>query len=149
MNDAHLHLALNHFPILGTLFGTILLGLGVFGKNKSFLNAGLITLFVIAVITIPAYISGEGAEEIVEELGVDHDIIHEHEEAAETAVLLMDALGLLALVSFFFSRKTFNRPARILTIVTFVLGLIVFGLMLRVGGSGGEIRHTEIREAVQ
>jgi cell division protein FtsW (lipid II flippase) len=149
MNDAQIHLALNHFPILGTLFGTVLLGIGVFGKNKSLLDTGLIILFLMALITIPVYLSGEGAEEIVEELGVDHDIIHEHEEIAESAVWFMDGLGLLALVSFFFTRRTLNRPARILTIVTFVMGIVVLGLMFRVGGSGGEIRHTEIREAVQ
>lgn len=149
MNDAQLHLALNHFPILGTLFGTILLGFGLFGKNSSLLKAGLITLFIMAVMTVPVYLTGEGAEEIVEELGVDHDIIHEHEEIAETAVLFTDTLGLLALISFFLSQKTFNRPARILTIVTFVMGVIVFVFMLQVGGSGGEIRHTELREASQ
>ena len=149
MNDAQIHLALNHFPILGSLFGTILLGFGLFGKNKSLLNAGLITLFIITLMTIPVYLSGEGAEDIVEELGVDHDIIHEHEEIAEAAGWLMDTLGLLALISFFLSQKTFNRPARILTIVTFVMGIIVFGFMLQVGGTGGEIRHTELREASQ
>lgn len=149
MNDAQLHLALNHFPILGTLFGTVLLGIGVFGKNKSLLDTGLIILFLMALITIPVYLSGEGAEEIVEELGVDHDTIHAHEEIAESAVWFMDGLGLLALVSFFFTRRALNGPARILTIVTFVLGIVVLGLMFRVGGSGGEIRHTEIREATQ
>ncbi|MEM9674695.1 MAG: hypothetical protein AAF992_19025, partial [Bacteroidota bacterium] len=70
MNDAQIHLALNHFPILGTLFGTVILGFGVFRKNKSLLDTGLIILFLMTLITIPVYISGEGAEEIVEELGV-------------------------------------------------------------------------------
>ncbi|MGD1890056.1 MAG: hypothetical protein ACFB15_05580 [Cyclobacteriaceae bacterium] len=149
MNDAQIHLALNHFPILGTLFGTVILGFGVFKKNKSLLDTGLIILFLMTLITIPVYISGEGAEEIVEELGVEHEIIHEHQEIAESAVWFMDGLGLLALISFFFTRQTLNGPGRLLTIVTFVLGLIVIGLMFRVGGSGGEIRHTEIREASQ
>ncbi|MEO0332049.1 MAG: hypothetical protein AAF223_10235, partial [Bacteroidota bacterium] len=67
MNDAQIHLALNHFPIIGTLFGTVLLGIGVFGKNKSLLNTGLIILILMTLITIPVYLSGEGAEEIVEE----------------------------------------------------------------------------------
>ena len=146
MNDAQLHLALNHFPIIGTLFGTVLLGIGLFGKNKSLLDAGLIILFLMALVTIPVYLSGEGAEEIVEEIGVDHDIIHEHEEVAEAAVWFMDGLGLLALVSYFFTRNALNRPARILSIATFVLGIVVIILMGKVASSGGEIRHTEIRQ---
>ncbi|WKN41750.1 hypothetical protein [Tunicatimonas pelagia] len=147
MNDAQIHLALNHFPIIGTLFGTVLLGIGVFGKNKSLLNTGLIILILMTLVTIPVYLSGEGAEEIVEELGIDHDIIHRHEEIAETAVWFMDGLGLLALASFFFTRKTIYGPGRLLSIVTFVLGIVVLGLMFRVGSSGGEIRHTEIRNS--
>ncbi|MEM8967517.1 MAG: hypothetical protein AAGE93_13945 [Bacteroidota bacterium] len=145
MNDAQIHLALNHFPIIGTLFGTVLLGIGVFGKNKSLLNTGLIILILMTLITIPVYLSGEGAEEIVEEIGIDHDVIHEHEEIAEIAVWFMDGLGLLALASFFFTRKTIYGLGRLLSIATLVLSIIVLGFMFRVGSSGGEIRHTEIR----
>ncbi|MGB3588726.1 MAG: hypothetical protein WBA23_19420 [Tunicatimonas sp.] len=50
MNDVQIHLALNHFPIIGTLFGTVLLGVGILGKNKSLLNAGLIILFLMALV---------------------------------------------------------------------------------------------------
>ncbi len=146
MNDVQIHLALNHFPIIGTLFGTVLLGVGILGKNKSLLNAGLIILFLMALVTIPVYLSGEGAEGVVEELGIDHNVIHEHEEAAELAVWFMDGLGLIALVSFFFTRNTIHGPGRLLSIITFVLGIVVLGLMSRVGSSGGEIRHSEIHQ---
>lgn len=148
MNDAQLHLILNHYPILGTLFGVLLAAYGFFAKNKSILHAGLVTLFVAALIAIPTYLTGEGAEEIVEELGVDHDVIHAHEEAAELAVWLMMGLGLLSAATFFLSLRASmnNSTIRILYIVTLVAGLAVFGYMARVGGLGGKIRHTEVRE---
>ncbi len=148
MNDAHLHLLLNHYPIVGTLFGVIFLGYGLFARNKSLLHAGLLTLFVMALLAIPTQLTGEGAEEIVEELGVDHDVIHEHEEAAELAIWFMAGLGVLALVTLLISRRTSGRATvlRGLYIATLLLSIVVFGLMARVGGLGGEIRHTEIRE---
>ena len=148
MNDAQLHLILNHYPILGTLFGVILVAYGFFSKNKSILHTGLVTLFLAALFAIPTYLTGEGAEEIVEELGVDHDVIHEHEEAAELAIWLMAGLGLLSAATFFLSLRASmnNSTIRILYIVTLVAGLAVFGYMTRVGGLGGQIRHTEVRE---
>ncbi len=148
MNDAHLHLLLNHYPIIGTLFGVLFLAYGLFAKNKSLLQAGLVTLFVMALLTIPTQLTGEGAEEIIEELGVDHDVIHEHEKAAELASWFMAGLGALALVTLLISRRTSGRAIvlRGLYIATLVLGIVIFGLMARVGGLGGEIRHTEIKE---
>ena len=148
MNEAHLHLLLNHFPIIGTLFGVLLLAYGLFAKNKSILHAGLLTLFLMAVMAIPTQLTGEGAEEIVERLGVDHDVIHEHEEAAGLAIWFMTGLGLLALATLFISRRTSGRETilRGLYIATLVLSVVVFVMMARVGSLGGEIRHTEVRD---
>jgi putative effector of murein hydrolase LrgA (UPF0299 family) len=35
MNDAHLHLIVNHFPIMGTILGLGILIVGLFLKNIS------------------------------------------------------------------------------------------------------------------
>ena len=148
MNEAHLHLLLNHFPIIGTLFGVVFLAYGFFMKNKSLLHAGLLTLFLMALLAIPTQLTGEGAEEAVEELGVDHDVIHEHEEAAELAIWFMSGLGLLALATLLISRRTSGRDTVLqgLYVATLILSVVVFVMMARVGNLGGEIRHTEVRE---
>ena len=148
MNEAHLHLLLNHFPIIGTLFGVVFLGYGLFAKNKSILHAGLLILFLMALLAIPTQLTGGGAEEIVERLGVDHDVIHEHEEAAEVAIWFMAGLGVLSLVTLLISRRTSGRDSvlRILYIATLVFSVVVFVMMARVGNLGGEIRHTEVRD---
>ena len=38
MNDAHLHLVVNHFPIIGTIFGLGLLIAGLIFKNQTLKN---------------------------------------------------------------------------------------------------------------
>ncbi len=68
VNVAHLHLVLNHFPIIGVILTLPWLAYALFFKNASILRASLITLVAIALITIPVYLSGEGAEDIVEKL---------------------------------------------------------------------------------
>jgi uncharacterized membrane protein len=146
MNPAHFHLLLNHIPILGSLFGTILLAIGLIKKDKSLLNAGLLTLVIVSIVAIPAFLSGEGAEEVVEKMpDMSHDIIHEHEEIAEKAIWLMELVGLGSLIAFFLHLK--EHPLRhAVTIAVLVLAVANFGVMAKVGNTGGEIRHTEIRK---
>lgn len=147
MDATHLHLVLNHFPILGTLFGMGLLAYGIFGKNKSIQKAALVLFVIVSLISIPAFLTGEGAEETVEHLpGVSESLISEHEELAEKAIWLMGILGALSLLNLFFSIKH-KSGAKILSIITLVVSLATFGVMVQVGNLGGQIRHTEIQKA--
>ena len=89
--------------------------------------------------------TGEGAEEIVEELGISHDIIHEHEELAETFMKILYGLGILSILGLIANLKKHSKAA----IVSYVVLVLAIGsaiLSKNVGTSGGEIRHTEIRE---
>jgi len=89
--------------------------------------------------------TGEGAEEMVEELpGVGHEIIHEHEEIAEKLALVLYALGLVSIVGWYLNVKE-NAKAKWVTIAALVLSIAGVLLGKATGTSGGEIRHTEIR----
>ncbi len=148
MNAAHLHLILNHIPVLGSLFGLILLLFGIFRRSNLLVNVALITFLISAAVTLPVDWTGEEAEEILEEMGVDHDIIHEHEEAAELSILLMLVLGGVALTTLLF-RAWRHQMGGWLTYLTLVLGMVVFGVMARTANTGGQIRHPEIRPGFQ
>lgn len=93
--------------------------------------------------------TGDKAEHAVEEMaGFSHDYIHEHEEAAELFMKPIYLLGLLSIFGLVGISK--NRKSE--KIVSFcVLGIAAICLFLskEVGTSGGEIRHTEIRENAQ
>ncbi|HBK82435.1 MAG TPA: hypothetical protein DDZ41_02375 [Flavobacterium sp.] len=90
-------------------------------------------------------ITGEGAEEIVEELGISHSIIHEHEEFAETFIKVLYALGIFSILGLYFQIKKHSKTslASYIVLLTSVVSVILSTL---VGTSGGEIRHTEIRK---
>jgi hypothetical protein len=146
MNEAHLHLLTNHFPIVGTIFSTLLLGYALIFKNITIKNTALTIFVITGLLSIPAYTSGEGAEEILKSIGQDnHHFINEHQELAETGMLLCVSIALLSL-GLLLMRKNPKRYFRILTFIVLLGGIINSSLMLVVGNTGGEIRHTEIRE---
>ena len=143
MNAAYVHLTLNHVPILGVVFALPLLGFGLLRRNPTLLRAGWVTLVAVALVAIPVYLSGERAEEIVEdEPGVSHDAIEAHEEIALFGLIGAEALGLLALAGLFLSRRAAGVP-RWLPLGSFVLGLALAGLMTAVAYRGGLINHPE------
>lgn len=145
MNGAHLHLLLNHTPILGSLFGLVLLLVALLRRQPVLLKAGLVTLLVAAALAIPANMSGEEAEEVVEHYpGVTRGLIHAHEEAAELALWALELTGALAMLSLLLLARGHARAA-LLTRLTLAGAFISFGLMARAGSLGGQIMHPETR----
>ncbi len=145
MNDAHLHLIFNHFPIIVPIIGMLILVVGFFTSSDVVKRTALGVFILGAMLTFPAMYTGEGAEDIAEKLpAVTEQLIHEHEEKAEILAIVNYALGLISLLGFWASwkRKYF---ANYIAIAVLCLGLagLYFGKMT--GTSGGEIRHTEIR----
>ncbi|HEX9782951.1 MAG TPA: hypothetical protein VGA56_09525, partial [Opitutaceae bacterium] len=105
MNVAHLHLILNHVPVLGTAFGLGLLTFALWRKSEEVKKAALGLFVISALLAIPVYFTGEPAEEIVEELpDVSHANIEEHEEAAEVAFIGVLMLGVAALTKLIWRR---------------------------------------------
>ncbi|HQR35350.1 MAG TPA: hypothetical protein PLK30_21600 [Blastocatellia bacterium] len=145
MNGAHWHLFLNHLPVLGTFFGILLL-LFAWAKNSNEIKRVSLGVFVLTAISaIPAYLTGEPAEEVANRLpGVTHALIEHHEEAALIALSAAVAAGVVALAGLFLSRKAKPLPVWLM-LATLFLALATGGLMLRTANLGGEIRHTEIR----
>lgn len=145
MNGAHWHLLLNHLPILGSAFGTLLL-LFAWGRKSDEIKRVSLGVFVLtAICAIPAYLTGEPAEEVANRLpGVTHALIEHHEDAALVALSAAIATGIVALAGLFLSRKTRQLPIWLM-LATLFLALATSGLMVRAGNLGGEIRHTEIR----
>jgi uncharacterized membrane protein len=144
MNSAHLHLLLNHFPIVGTMIGVGLMAYGYSIRNDSVKKAALFTWFIMALSAIPVFLTGEPAEESVKGMaGVSEAVIEPHEEAAVLAFWCMEALGLLSLLaSFKFEHSDVSKIAMPLIVA---LSLVTSGLMAYTGYLGGQIRHTEIR----
>ena len=145
MNLTHLHLALKHIPVLGTAFGLALLIFGIWRKSNELKKTALCAFVLIALMTVPAYLTGEPAEDGVEGLpGVSEAIIEQHEEAAGAAFASIGALGVIALLGLFALRRGKAVPAWFAGLMV-IASLAVSGLMAWTANIGGQIRHTEIR----
>lgn len=146
MNQAHIHLIVNHLPILGSLFAAVLLAAGVLQKNLSLTRAGLVGVLAAGLLCIPAQLTGEGAEAIVQNMPrVSRALIQNHEAAAEQGFWALEGAAALALFSLLLLKNASPR-ARLLTLLTLALAFVSFGLLGRAGNLGGQIRHTEIRD---
>ncbi|HTG67032.1 MAG TPA: DUF2231 domain-containing protein [Flavobacterium sp.] len=149
MNDAHLHLLVNHFPIVGLILGLLVLIGGLFFKNTPIKNTAYFLFIIAAVFTVFSMATGEGAEELVEDMpAIGHEIIHNHEELAEKFAIVMYLLGVVSVIGLITNFR--NHPkATFFSYVIVVIAVVAVFLSVKVGTSGGEIRHTEIRsEAV-
>ena len=149
MNNAHFHLVLTHLPIVGILIGTLALVFGLLLKKPEVkLTAFGIFLFS-AITSVLAFYTGEGAEEIVENIsGISETLIHTHEEYAETFFVLTLILGAISLIGFLAEIKK-SKYAKYLAIMILLLAIADGVIAKYVGTSGGEIRHTEIRKDSQ
>lgn len=146
MDTAHWHLLLNHLPLVGTIIGTLILIAGfLFKNNPTIKQTSLGVLIFSSLSAIPAYLTGEGAEELVEKLpGVSEMYIETHEDLGKLFLIIMLLLGGLSLVTLLASRfKTKFASALFILVLVLSIGACVFAKT--VGTSGGEIRHTEIR----
>lgn len=145
MTAAHIHLLLNHIPILGTLFGLIVLLYAFVRDSDEVMKVSLGTFVVTALITIPVYLTGDGAAEIVAKLpGVSLDIIEKHDSAATFTIIAIELLGAVSLWGLWLSRRS-AELARWITVSALVLGFLSTGLAMWTGTLGGQVRHTEVR----
>ena len=145
MTDAHLHLVVNHFPIIGTIFGFGILLAGIVLKNNTVKNVSYVLFIIAAIFAAFSMGTGEGAEEAVEDMpNIGKQIIHEHEEIAEKLALVLYVLGVVSLLGLYTNFKN-QTKAKLISYVALVTAAVGVFLAQQVGTTGGEVRHTEIR----
>jgi hypothetical protein len=150
MNLAHLHLLLNHSPIIGTfmVLGLFIISLIIHSDELKQVSLALFTL--IALIAIPAYMTGYAAQEMIKDsAGVSAELIQAHQGSALLAFIMMEITGGVALLGLWqFSRTVKDpwmaRPRTWQLRTVLVLGIATAGLMAIAGNTGGDIRHPEI-----
>lgn len=146
MDIAHLHLMLNHVPVVGVVFGFFILLWGAIRSSKEIISIGLTTMILTALVAIPVYLTGEPAEEIVEHMpGVSESMIGIHEDAATLSLVLCILSGIGAIAALIFNRSLMPKVAGYSVIGALLLSLLTATSMVRTANLGGQIRHTEIR----
>ena len=100
MNLAHLHLVMNHIPTVGTVAALGLLLVAFVRRNEHLEHAGLEALFLIAVLTLPVYVSGVAAhQEMRARTDISADAVRIHQDAALIGFVVMEFAGFAAWVA--------------------------------------------------
>jgi hypothetical protein len=147
MNAAHLHLLLNHIPVVGTGLVLALITVAIVRRSDELLRICLGVLVALAVLTVPVYLTGEPAEEIVEhQPGVSESALEAHEEAGELAAIAMWVVGVTALVGLTIVRHALQVPPWF-GVASLLACLLVAVLLGRAAFLGGKIQHAEIRSS--
>lgn len=144
MDQAHIHLLITHLPIFGSILGAFVLIHALWTKSNQTTIAAYNVFIISAIGAGIAYLTGEGAEEAVENIqGVAESTIEAHEEFALFALIALIVLGVGSIIGLFLTIKKSPLTRTVAFILLFV-SLISFGLVARTGYLGGQIRHTEV-----
>lgn len=146
MNEAHLHLIVNHVSIFAIIIGVIALIVSMRRKSAD-LRSFATSLFMLGgVFAVVAFRTGEGAEDVIKALNDGSGpLMHEHEEAAEWAQRSGILVALLATALEWAVRKKQNwvRALHWVLLLFAIHGSSVFAATALLGG---RIRHTEVRD---
>lgn len=145
MSTVHLHLLLNHFPIIGSIFATVILVVAVWRKSSELGRLAFWSFAVLGTLSVIVYLTGGSAEEAVERLpGISESVIEQHEEAALVATIAIGVIGAFSVFLLFWFRRRMLPRAVVSAMLVGAMG--VAGLMAYAANLGGQIRHTEIRD---
>jgi uncharacterized membrane protein len=147
MDQVHVHLLITHLPIFGSILGGLVLAHGIWSKSDQTKIAAYNVLLISSVGAVIAYLTGEAAEESVEDIqGVAKSMIEQHEDFALFALVGLISVGVCSLGGLYLTLKK-SSLAHAISLLTLAISLLSFGIIARTGYLGGQIRHTEIGTA--
>jgi hypothetical protein len=150
MNLPHVHLLLNHLPVLGTMIALGLFIVSLAANLDDVKQASLALFALFALLAIPTYMSGSAAAQTLKDSpDVSMALIETHQGSALLAFIFMELTGAVSLIALWrYSRTVKNpwlsRPARANLVAVLGFGVITVLLMAVAGNTGGNIRHPEI-----
>jgi uncharacterized membrane protein len=141
---SHLHLILNHVPVIGSVVALGLLLLGIARRSVDLRRAGLEVFAIVALLTLPVYLTGLGAQtQVVDRTDPLMTGIRAHHDAALVGSAFMLLTGLFAWIALWQTRRM-ARPAPGVQGAVLLFAVLTMALMGRAANLGGQIRHPEV-----
>jgi len=151
MYSAQFHLLLNHWPIIGTIFGLVLFLLAIITNRDPLKQISLILIVFVALMSIPAYMSGNAAQQVIKDMpGVSMAMIENHQGAAFISLVFLEITGAFALFGLWQYSVPKKKESRASSLslgtaaLVFLFLVITVVMMSITGNTGGDIRHPEI-----
>jgi len=148
MNATQLHLMFTHLPIVGLGIAIMINLYSIFNKSDELKKLTLWAYFVIGIFAVLAYITGDDAREIIKTYpGISADVIENHEN---TALLFFIGLMIIAGASVIGLYITNKKKSLLKKFNLYLLtaAILLSILAFKTGSTGGEIRHSEIKQGL-
>ncbi len=146
MNWTHLHLALNHVPVLGVPFATLLLAWGWAFRKHEVMRVAVFWSMGLAAASIAIKFTGDWAAGVDPARFADvRELLERHEKSADQATTAIFLWGIAAGVACYLGRG--QRPVAVPALGSLLaLGVASFLLLARTANVGGQISHPQIRD---
>ena len=147
MNIAHIHIVINHLPIVGYFFSIFLITTSFYFRSQEGVIISAVLVMVISALgALAACFSGSPSIKQIAGLpGVGHKYISMHYSRAKIAVLFSCISGVIAVAC----GTVIIVSAAPVPIYCYALmmisSLITSFAMVFTGNAGGKIRHQEVR----
>jgi len=149
MDPVHLHLLLNHIPIIGLAIATLSLLLALLARNSGAVKIALALVLLTSASALPVYLTGENAYKPVRRHYADAvgmEWLDTHLERADRTIFLFALPAALSLAGLLLPRpfSKWNTP---LAWAALLAATASFAAAIWVAEAGGQIRHLEIRKS--
>jgi uncharacterized membrane protein len=145
MTGAHLHLVLNHVPVVLVPVAIVMLLYAMARKSGDLTKGALALLIVSTLFGAGAFLTGEPAEEALKQIPeVSKEAIEAHQELATFAAGATVLAGVFALVVLLKWQPGGATPWTM--IATLVVAFAAAVLLAYTAYLGGRINHPELRE---
>lgn len=143
MSWAHLHLMINHLPVLGAPLVLLLLGWALVRRSPGVARIALWGTVLLGPVAQFVSVTGERSEDRLEHVvALDEALVERHEETAELGTRLLLLTAAFAAFALWRTRRAPNR--RLLPATVFTGLLVASATLAYAAWTGGMIRHTEI-----
>jgi uncharacterized membrane protein len=144
MDWAHIHILINHFPVILATTGALATVLAVMLQRRGVWLYATVSLTLAGVTVIPTYFTGEPAQHVLNDAWyVAKGAIHSHEQSANVSAILTVLAALVAVVAW---RRLVRYPREVrmpggLRTVIVITSLAAAGAIGYTSWLGGRIVH--------
>lgn len=142
----HLHIVLNHFPLIGSVFVLGFLIASAYMKNDGMRRVSLILFVVLGLLAIPTYITGAAAGWAYQgRPDMSVQILDAHRDAALLAFVFIGLTGLVSWLVLWRERR-YGRASTAGFYAVLALGIVALLTIVEAGSLGGTVLRPELRE---
>ena len=142
----HLHIVLNHFPLIGSIFVLGLLITSACMKNDDMRRVSLILFVVLGLLAIPTYITGAAAAWAYQgRPDMSTQILDAHRDAALLTLVFLGLTGTASWLVLWRERR-YGRASNTGFCAVLALGLLALLTTIEAGSLGGTVLRPELRE---